>query len=118
MQACDATARINDAQKLTQPNSEKRKAILDCLPTMFDTIHLICQSTDCSLITKQQLVHKIISNNLDIEETSEVEELLGLLEELVPGWMCKKSTCNGEFLYCIKRLPDPDSVRTRLSEAV
>ncbi|KAL0923492.1 hypothetical protein M5K25_007551 [Dendrobium thyrsiflorum] len=119
---CDATARINEAQKLIQPNSEKRQAILDCLPAMFDTIHYISQSADCSLITKRELVHKIISNNLDIEETSntycEVEEQLGLLEELVPDWMYKKSTCNGEFLYCIKRLPDPDSVRTRLSEAV
>lgn len=117
-QASDVTARINEAQKLTQPNSEKRQAILDCLPAMFDTIHFICQSADRSLITKQELVHKIISNNLDIEESSEVEEQLGLLEELVPDWLCKKSTCNGEFLYCIKRVPHPDSIRTRLSEAV
>lgn len=114
----DAIAGSKESQKLSQSNSEKRQALLDCLPAMFDTIHFICQSVDCSLITKQELVHKIISNNLDIEETSQVEEQLGLLEELVPDWMSKKSTCNGEFLYCIKRVSDPNAVRIRLSEAL
>lgn len=117
MQTCEATAGSIEAQKFNQSNSEKRQALLNCLPAMFDTINFICQSVNCSLITKQELVHKIISNSLDIEETSEVEEQLSLLEELVPDWMCKKSTCNGELLYCIKRVPDSNTVRVRLSEA-
>ncbi|KAK8957064.1 hypothetical protein KSP39_PZI000976 [Platanthera zijinensis] len=106
-----------ESQKSSQSNFEKRGALLNCLPAMFDTIHFICQSVDCSLITKQELVHKIISNNLDIEETSQVEEQLGLLEEMVPDWMSKKTACNGEVLYCIKRVSDPNAVRIRLSEA-
>ncbi|KAG1355193.1 putative CDT1-like protein a, chloroplastic [Cocos nucifera] len=89
-----------------------------CLPDIFDTICIISRSTDCSLITKQELVHKILSNNLEIEETREVEEQLELLEQLVPDWICKKAVSSGDLLYCIKQTSDPKSVRARLIEAV
>lgn len=42
---------------------------LASLPSTFDTICLISRSKDCSLITKKELVHKILCNNLEIEET-------------------------------------------------
>lgn len=96
----------------------KRQELLACLAKMFDTVCLISRSIGCSLITKQELVHKIISNNLEIEETREVEEQLGLLEELAPDWICKKALSTGDFIYCIKGTSDPESIRARLVEAV
>lgn len=42
---------------------------LASLPFTFDVICLISRTKDCSLITKKELVHKILSNNLEIEET-------------------------------------------------
>ncbi|XP_008800440.2 CDT1-like protein a, chloroplastic [Phoenix dactylifera] len=104
--------------EVNQMGRRKRQEMLACLPDIFDTICIISRSTDCSLITKQELVHKILSNNLEIEETREVEEQLELLEELVPDWIRKKAVYSGDFLYCIKQTSDPKSVRARLVEAV
>ncbi|XP_010908306.2 CDT1-like protein a, chloroplastic [Elaeis guineensis] len=104
--------------EVDQMGRRKRQETLACLPDIFDTICIISRSTDCSLITKQELVHKILSNNLEIEETREVEEQLELLEELVPDWICKKAVSSGDLLYCIKQTSDPKSVRARLIEAV
>ncbi|KAF3327930.1 CDT1-like protein a [Carex littledalei] len=69
------------------------------LPSTFDAICLISQSKDCSLITKKELVYKILCNNLEIEETYEIEEHLATLEELFPEWICKKAVPNGEVFY-------------------
>jgi hypothetical protein len=53
---------------------------LASLPFTFDVVCLISRSKDCSLITKKELVHKILSNNLEIEETSII------LISVVPIW--------------------------------
>ncbi|ONK56643.1 uncharacterized protein A4U43_C10F11150 [Asparagus officinalis] len=103
---------------ISQAGQEKRWSSQSCLLGMFDTICYILRSTDCSLITKQELVHKIILNNLDIEETSEVEDQLQLLEELVPDWISKKDVSNGDCFYCIKQVYDRESVRAKLVEAL
>ncbi|PKA56021.1 CDT1-like protein b [Apostasia shenzhenica] len=111
--AGSATSTIEEAHSLSQINFRKRQAVLGRLPATFNTIHRIFQSTECSLITKQELVHKIVSNNLDVDDTSDVEEQLRLLEEFAPEWICKDSS-NGESIYCIKHIPDLNSVRQRL----
>ncbi|KAI3878866.1 hypothetical protein MKW92_007655 [Papaver armeniacum] len=88
------------------------------LPDLFNLIYHIFQSSKYSSITKQELVHKIISEDVLIEETKEAEEQLDLLEELVPDWIQKKLVPSGDLLYSIRKVSDLDSIRARLVEAV
>ncbi|KAI3831226.1 hypothetical protein MKX03_034012 [Papaver bracteatum] len=88
------------------------------LPDLFNLIYHIFQSAKYSSITKQELVHKIISEDVLIEETKEAEEQLDLLEELVPDWIQKKLVPSGDLLYSIRKVSDLDSIRARLVEAV
>jgi hypothetical protein len=55
---------------LNETSASIGKEKLSSLPCTFDVVCLISWSKDCSLITKKELVHKIFSNNLEIEETS------------------------------------------------
>ncbi|KAJ8536634.1 hypothetical protein K7X08_035035 [Anisodus acutangulus] len=62
-------------------------------------IHHIFQSVGCRSMTKVELVHKIIVNDYDIDENTDVEGQIELLERLVPDWLCKKSAPTGDLLY-------------------
>ena len=93
--------------------------MLSCLPKVFNTVLLLFQSAKCSVITKQELLHKIVSSQCDIVDQSksssiererdqlshfinvpgEVEEQLGLLLELVPDWISGKTASTGDFLF-------------------
>ncbi|CAA7408295.1 unnamed protein product [Spirodela intermedia] len=97
--------------------SSGRRALAS-LPDTFDTITFVFGGSNSSSITKQELVHKIISYNLNVEDRREVEEQLSLLEELVPDWICSKMISTGDLMYCISRASDPKSVRARLVEAL
>ncbi|KAK4350691.1 hypothetical protein RND71_030004 [Anisodus tanguticus] len=77
-------------------------------------IHHIFQSVGCRLMTKVELVHKIIVNDYDIDENTDVEGQIELLESLVPDWLCKKSAPTGDLLYSIKNALDLDSVCDRV----
>ncbi|KAI9175134.1 hypothetical protein LWI28_027875 [Acer negundo] len=84
------------------------------LPDLVAFIHQIFQSVSSSSITKQELVHKIIINNLDIIERREVEEEIELLEKLVPDWICKKMLPSGDAMYKINKVADLASVQGRV----
>lgn len=47
-----------------------RKKMIASLPKLFDSILLIFQSGDRSVITKQELVHKILSCNCSVVDRS------------------------------------------------
>ncbi|CAA6671186.1 unnamed protein product [Spirodela intermedia] len=104
--------------------SSGRRALAS-LPDTFDTITFVFGGSNSSSITKQELVHKIISYNLNVEDRREVEEQLSLLEELVPDWICISLVLMiiinfYAFPYpcSISRASDPKSVRARLVEAL
>ncbi|MQL74859.1 hypothetical protein Taro_007239 [Colocasia esculenta] len=101
-----------------QAGNNRRRQMLASLPDLFYTISTIFGSKNCTSVTKQELVHKILSYNSDIEDTGDIEELLHLLEELVPDWICRKTMSSGDIMYSISRTSDPKSVRSRLVEAV
>ncbi|KAF0906537.1 hypothetical protein E2562_011517 [Oryza meyeriana var. granulata] len=83
------------------------------------TFDIVCNiSTKNSLITKQELFHNILANNLDIEETGEIEKQLHILEDLSPDWISKKVIPGGDILYSIKQIADQKSVRARLVEVI
>ncbi|OVA07403.1 CDT1 Geminin-binding domain-like [Macleaya cordata] len=112
------TVEENSSQKMSQTVLTKHQQMLASLPNLINLIHRIFQSTNCSSITKQELVHKIISEDIWIVETREVEEQLDLLEELVPDWIHKKLVSSGDLLYSVRKVSDLESIRARLVEAV
>ncbi|XP_062160162.1 CDT1-like protein b isoform X3 [Alnus glutinosa] len=101
-------------QEKSQTDVTMSQPMSSCLPHLVALIHHIFKSVNCSSVTKEELVHKIIINSFDIVERREVEEQIELLEKLVPDWIYRKLTSGGDIMYSIKKVPDLDSVRARL----
>ncbi|XP_028758339.1 CDT1-like protein a, chloroplastic [Neltuma alba] len=97
--------------------AKRRKKMIACLPKLFNMIHLLIHSLNRSVVTKEELLSKIISNHCDIVDRREVEEQLNLLLELVPEWISEKLASSGDLLFCINKLQDPETIRSRLAEA-
>ncbi|CAH1447270.1 unnamed protein product [Lactuca virosa] len=92
-----------------------RKQMIAGLPKLFDSLLFIFQKR--SVITKEELIHTIISCRLEIVDRREVEEQLMLLQELAPEWIHQKMASSGDLLFCVNKISSPESIRTRLSEA-
>lgn len=88
------------------------------LRSTFGIVCDISHSIKNSLITKQELFHNILANNLEIEQMGEIEEQLHILEDLAPDWISKKVINGGEILYSFETIADQNSVWERLVEAV
>ncbi|CAL9766806.1 unnamed protein product [Musa acuminata subsp. burmannicoides] len=112
------TAANSKDYKLVQMGDRKRNEMLAGLSETFDAICFISRSINCSIITKEELLHKILSNNLEIEETREAEEHLSLLERLLPDWISKKDASNGQHFYRIEQTSDREALRAKLLEAL
>ncbi|GMP90691.1 hypothetical protein CsSME_00041695 [Camellia sinensis var. sinensis] len=95
----------------------RRQQMIASLPKLFDLIRYLFQSIKSSVITKEQLMHKIVASHLDIVDRREVEEQLELLQELVPGWIYERSVSSGDLLICINKISSPELLRARLVEA-
>lgn len=108
---------VENDNKTVQVSSTNSQEKLDSLHVTFDIVCGISGSTKNSLITKQELFHNILANNLEIEETGEIEAQLHILEDLSPDWISKELR-GGEILYSIKQIPDQKSVRERLTEVI
>ncbi|XP_078442979.1 CDT1-like protein a, chloroplastic [Wolffia australiana] len=103
----------DEEQENTTTLVSRRQQVLACLPGTVNTIYSVVGAS-CTMITKQELVHKILSYNCDVEDPCEAEEQLSLLEELVPDWIRCKSMSTGDSLYWISRASDPKAVLARL----
>ncbi|XVF32413.1 hypothetical protein REPUB_Repub17cG0080300 [Reevesia pubescens] len=97
--------------------AKRRQRMIACLPKLFNTIHYLFQSIKRSVITKEELLHKIIAGHCDITDIGEVEEQLKLLQELAPEWMSEKMGSAGDLLVCVNKITSPESIRRRLQEA-
>ncbi|CAH9073804.1 unnamed protein product [Cuscuta europaea] len=95
-----------------------RKQMIAGLPKMFDTIYFLFQSIQRSVITKQELMHKILVNYIDIIDSREAEEQLSLLYVLAPEWIYEKMSLSGDLLICVNKIQSPDSIRMRLADAM
>lgn len=42
------------------------KKMINCLPRLFDMIYLIAQAAGCSVISKQELIYKIMTKDLGV----------------------------------------------------
>ncbi|KAK3155167.1 hypothetical protein QOZ80_2BG0199700 [Eleusine coracana subsp. coracana] len=92
----------------------KRQKLIASLPSTFDVIFLIYQSRQRSVMTKQELIHKIIASSPKIIDRSEVEEQLALLEEFVPDWISEKTGRSGDILCCVDVTLSQADIRQRL----
>ncbi|KAM1044234.1 hypothetical protein ACFX2A_036199 [Malus domestica] len=99
--------------------AKRDKQMISGLPKLFDMIHFLCQSMKRSAITKEELVHKLIWNNLDFTDTNEVEEQLSLLLDLVPEWISEEKLDSGGdlLLIHINKMSNPGSIRAQLEAA-
>ncbi|OIV89659.1 hypothetical protein TanjilG_10665 [Lupinus angustifolius] len=97
--------------------AKRRQKMIASLPKLFNMIHLMFHSMNRSLITKAELVNKIISSHRDIVDRREIEEQLNLLLELVPEWIHEKLTSNGDILLGINKTLNPGTIRASLEEA-
>ncbi|XP_057966065.1 CDT1-like protein a, chloroplastic isoform X2 [Malania oleifera] len=97
--------------------AKRRREMIACLPTLFNMIHFLFQSIKRSVITKEELIHKIIASHCNIADRREVEDQLKLLQELVPDWIYEKLAASGDCLLCINKGSNPELIRTRLTEA-
>ncbi|KAG6504061.1 CDT1-like protein b [Zingiber officinale] len=96
---------------------KKSSRMFSSVLATFDAISFNSQSKYYFNITKEELVHKILSNNLELEDPREAEEHLSLLERLLPDWISKKFAFDGQQLYSFKQTADRESFRTRVVEA-
>ncbi|KAI5589823.1 hypothetical protein BDE02_05G188100 [Populus trichocarpa] len=97
--------------------AKKRRQMIACLPKLFNKIHFLFQSIRQSVLTKEELIHKIIASHSDIADRREVDEQLNLLLELVPEWISEKLASSGDSIFRINKMYSPETVRARLEEA-
>jgi len=50
--------------------AKKRRQMIACLPKLFNKIHFLFQSIRQSVLTKEELIHKIIASHSDIADRS------------------------------------------------
>ncbi|XP_047314062.1 CDT1-like protein a, chloroplastic isoform X2 [Impatiens glandulifera] len=94
-----------------------RRQMISSLPKLFDTIVFLYQSIKRSVLTKNDLIHKIISSHLDIVDRREIEEQVRLLQELAPEWIYEKFASTGDLLVYVNKISNPQSIRARMAEA-
>ncbi|XVE77905.1 hypothetical protein DITRI_Ditri13aG0101400 [Diplodiscus trichospermus] len=87
-----------EERDLAISQAKRRQHMITCLPKLFNMIHYLFQSIKRSVITKEELVHKIIAGHFDISDRVEVEEQLKLLLELAPEWISEKMASTGDLL--------------------
>ncbi|CAI9767410.1 unnamed protein product [Fraxinus pennsylvanica] len=111
----ESSCYIGDDHELNQKKLNSLKQTSICLSDLVLLIHHIFQSVSFRSITKEELVHKIILNNCDIDDSSEILMQLEQLEKLVPDWFYKKFAPCGDLLYNVKKTSDLNSVCERIN---
>lgn len=53
--------------------AKRRKKMIASLPKIFNMIHLLVHSMNRSVVTKEELLSKIISNHCDIVDRSKIQ---------------------------------------------
>lgn len=98
--------------------ANRRQQMIACLPRLFNMIRDIFRLSKRSVLTRQELVHKIISNHTDVTDRSEVEEQLHLLGEIAPEWISGRIASTGDFLYSVKSNIDLSMIHARFASAL
>ncbi|CAN6461541.1 unnamed protein product [Victoria cruziana] len=111
------TLEEKEKKMMVECEGNAHKKMINCLPRLFDMIYLIAQAAGCSVISKQELIYKIMTKDLGIVDRGKIEEQLKLLQQMIPDWISEKAL-GGDFVFCIsKKISDPESLRARLMMA-
>ncbi|XP_020881254.1 CDT1-like protein b isoform X2 [Arabidopsis lyrata subsp. lyrata] len=102
---------------LTREERPKTELEQHKLPQLVDLIHRVFHSTNRTVITKEELLHKIIANQINITDRREVEEQLSLMLQLVPDWISETKASSGDLLVSINKMSAAETVRAKLEEA-
>ncbi|KAK0581096.1 hypothetical protein LWI29_010027 [Acer saccharum] len=97
--------------------AKRRRHMIASLPKLFNMVHFFFESIQRSVVTKEELIHKMISSQFVITDRREVEEQITLLLELVPEWISEKLSSGGDLLVRINKMSSPESIRAQLEEA-
>ncbi|CAN6829486.1 unnamed protein product [Brassica oleracea] len=106
-----------DEISLLHSEEPKAETVKQNLPKLVDVIHKLFRSTNKTVITKEELLHKMIACQIDIMDRKEVEEQLRLMLQLVPDWISETKASFGDVLVSINKMSTPETVRARLEEA-
>ncbi|GMH25772.1 hypothetical protein Nepgr_027615 [Nepenthes gracilis] len=111
--------RIMEEQDPAISQAKRRKELISRLPKLFDMIHLLFQSINRTVITKEELIYKIIGGggHLDIVDRGEVEEQLKLLQNLAPDYLSEQLCLSGDTLLRLNRSSSAASIRAKLLDA-
>ncbi|KAM7521693.1 hypothetical protein LguiA_011595 [Lonicera macranthoides] len=90
--------KVLEEQSPAISQAKRRQKMIAGLPKLFDRLHFLFQSIKRSVITKEELMHRIITSHLDIIDRRDVDEQLRLLQEIVPEWIYEKSATSGDLL--------------------
>ncbi|KAF3579390.1 hypothetical protein DY000_02032680 [Brassica cretica] len=87
-----------DEISLLHSEEPKAETVKQNLPKLVDVIHKLFRSTNKTVITKEELLHKMIACQIDIMDRKEVEEQLRLMLQLVPDWISETKASFGDVL--------------------
>ncbi|ESQ44998.1 hypothetical protein EUTSA_v10010331mg [Eutrema salsugineum] len=134
----DEESLVHSMKEKPKPETEKQD-----LPKLVNLIHKLFHATKRTIITKEELLHKIIACQINITDTSreqlhrmfynfllhrltvsflfffseEVEEQYRLMLQLVPDWISETKASSGHFLVRINKMSTAETVCARLDEA-
>ncbi|XP_022963958.1 CDT1-like protein b [Cucurbita moschata] len=107
--------KIKEEQMPAISQAKRRQKMIASLPKLFNAIFFLFHKR--TVITREELIYKIIVGNVDIVDKKEIEEQINLLLELVPDWISEKLASSGDVLLCIDKLSSAETIRARLAEA-
>ncbi|XP_010696152.2 CDT1-like protein a, chloroplastic [Beta vulgaris subsp. vulgaris] len=99
------------------PAEKRRQELMAEVPKLYDMIVLLFQSMRRSVVTKEELIYKLITVHLDIVDRIEVEKQLELLEEVAPDYISEVHSLSGDTLLRLNKSSSPESLRMKLLEA-
>ncbi|CAN0909949.1 CDT1-like protein a, chloroplastic [Linum grandiflorum] len=116
-------APVNDDESIgknvdlvTPIKENEQMAMAASLPKLFNTINSLFRSGR-SVMTKEEVIHKIIAAHLEVVNRGEVEQQLKMLGEVIPEWISERTAFSGDSLFCINKLSSSAAMRARLEEA-
>ncbi|CAL1353368.1 unnamed protein product [Linum trigynum] len=91
-----------------------QQEMMASLLRVFNTVQSLFQLGRGSVMTKEEVIHKIIAQHLDVVDKGEVEEQLKLLAELLPEWISEKTAFSGDMVFYINKTASTEAMRARL----
>uniref|UniRef100_A0A803M7R6 CDT1 Geminin-binding domain-containing protein n=2 Tax=Chenopodium quinoa TaxID=63459 RepID=A0A803M7R6_CHEQI len=110
-------------QKILEENNpillqaKRRQQLMAGVPKLFDMILLLFKSINRSVVTKEELIYKLIAGHLDVVDRTEIEEQLKLLQEVAPEYISEQLSLSGDTLLRLNKSSCHESIRTKLFEA-